>query len=136
MAVVVRPDGMITMPLLNDIKVVGLKTEELQALLTEKLKAYVNEPQVTIIVRAIRSRIVFLIGEVARPGVYPLNRDMTILELLAGSGGLGPWAKAGSIYVLREENGKKVRIPFDYKKALVGRGENVVLHPGDMVIVP
>jgi polysaccharide export outer membrane protein len=134
--VVVRPDGMITLPLISDVKAVGLKTEELQNLLTEKLKNYVNEPQVTVIVRAIRSRKVYLVGEVAHQGTYPLNGDMTALELLAAAGGVGPFAKADSIYILREKNGKKIRIPFQYKKAVAGKSENVVLQPGDVVVVP
>jgi polysaccharide export outer membrane protein len=135
-SVVVRPDGMITLPLVNDVKAVGLKTEELQNLLIEKLKNFVNEPQVTVIVRSIRSRKVNLVGEVGRQGTYPINGDMTVLELLAAAGGLGPFAKADSIYILREENGKKIRIPFHYKKAVAGKSENVVLQPGDLVVVP
>lgn len=134
--VVVRPDGMITLPLLNDVHVVGLKPEELAALLGEKLKGFVNEPQVTVIVRNIRSRKVYLVGETLRQGSFPLNGEKTILELLAEAGGLGPFAKGNAIYILREEGGKKIRIPFQYKKALVGRSENIVLRPGDMVVVP
>jgi len=134
--VVVRPDGMITLPLVNDVKAVGLKTEELQNLLIEKLKNFVNEPQVTVIVRSIRSRKVNLVGEVGHQGTYPINGDMTVLELLAAAGGLGTFAKADSIYILREENGKKIRIPFHYKKAVAGKSENVVLQPGDLVVVP
>lgn len=134
--VVVRPDGRITLPLINDVKAVGLKTEELQMLLTEKLKGYVNEPQVTVIVRGIRSRKVYLVGEVGHQGTFPLNGDMTALELLAAAGGLGPFAKGDSIYILREQNGKKVRIPFHYKKAVAGKGENVTLQPGDVIVVP
>jgi polysaccharide export outer membrane protein len=135
-SVVVRPDGMITLPLVNDVKAAGLKTEELQNLLVEKLKNFVNEPQVTVIVRAIRSRKVYLVGEVAHQGTFALNGDMTALELLAAAGGVGPFAKADSIYILREENGKKIRIPFHYKKAVAGKSENVVLQPGDVVVVP
>jgi polysaccharide export outer membrane protein len=135
-AVVVRPDGMITLPLVNDVKAVGLKTEELQTLLTEKLKAYVNEPQVTVIVRAIRSRKVYLVGEVGHQGTFTLNGDMTALELLAAAGGVGPFAKSDAIYILREQNGKKIRIPFHYKKTVAGKSENVVLQPGDVVVVP
>lgn len=135
-SVVVRPDGMITLPLVNDVKAVGMKTEELQNLLTEKLKNYVNEPQVTIIVRAIRSRKVYLVGQVGHQGTYALNGDMTALELLAAAGGVGTFAKADSIYILREQNGKKIRIPFQYKKAVAGKSENVVLQPGDLVVVP
>jgi len=135
-AVVVRPDGMITLPLINDVKAVGLKTEELQNILIDKLKNFVNEPQVTVIVRAIRSTKVYLMGEVGHQGTFPLNGDMTVLELLAAAGGIGPFAKADSIYILREQNGKKVRIPFHYKKAVAGKSENVTLQPGDLIVVP
>lgn len=136
--VVVRPDGKITMPLLNDISVVGLQTSELQALLTEKLKPYVNEPQVTVIVRGIKSRKVFVFGQVARIGAYPLVGSKTVLELLAEAGGLGPFAKKGSIYILREIDHKKVQIPFNYNDALKGKNpkESMELHPGDVVVVP
>lgn len=134
--VVVRPDGKITLPLVNDLKAAGLKTEELQNILVEKFKAYVNEPQVTVIVRAIRSRKVYLIGQVMHQGTYALNGDMAALELLAMAGGVGPFAKADSIYILREQNGKKIRIPFRYKKALAGKSENVALQPGDVIVVP
>jgi polysaccharide export outer membrane protein len=134
--VVIRPDGMITLPLINDVKAVGLKTEELQNLLVEKLKNYVNEPQVTVIVRAIHSRKVYLIGQVGHQGTFPINGDMTMLELLAAAGGVGTFAKADSIYVLREQNGKKIRVPFHYKKAVEGKSENLVLQPGDVVVVP
>ena len=134
--VVVRPDGMITLPLINDVKAAGLKTEELQNVLMDKLKNFVNEPQVTVSVRSIRSRKVYLVGEVAHQGTFPLNGDMTVLELLAAAGGLGPFAKANSIYILREQSGKKVRIPFPYKKAVAGKSENVTLQPGDVVVVP
>jgi polysaccharide biosynthesis/export protein len=134
--VVVRPDGMVTLPLLNDIKVLGLTTEELQSLLTEKLKSIVNEPQVTIVVKAIRSLKVFLVGAVGKQGVYPLNGSMTALELIAEGGGLGPFAKSRSIYILRTVNAKQVRISFNYKKALTGKGDDPVLEPGDMVVVP
>jgi polysaccharide export outer membrane protein len=134
--VVVRPDGMITIPLLNDIKVVGLTTEELQALLTDKLKSIINEPQVTVVVKAIKSQKVFLMGSATKPGVYPLSGNLTVLQLLAQAGGLGPFAKMRSIYILRHENGKEIRIPFNYKKALSGKGDDPVLQSGDMIVVP
>jgi polysaccharide export outer membrane protein len=135
-SVVVRPDGMITLPLVNDVKAVGLKTEELQNILMDKLKNFVNEPQVTVIVRSIRSRKVYLVGEVGHQGTFTINGDMTALELLAAAGGVGPFAKADAIYILREQNGKKIRIPFHYKKAVAGKSENVTLQPGDVVVVP
>ena len=137
--VAVRPDGMITLPLINDIRVVGLSTKELQTLLEEKLKSYVNEPQVTIIVRLMRSRRVHLIGSVARQGPYALTANMTVLQLISEAGGLGPFAKTGSIHILRTVNGRQVRIPFNYKKALrgeSGKNEDILLTSGDMVVVP
>ena len=138
LGVVVRPDGVITLPLLNDISVVGMKTTELASLLTEKLKSYVNEPQVTVIVRSIHSRKVYLVGEVGRQGMFSLNGRLTVMELLAQAGGMGPFAKSDKIYVLRHVGGKQTQIPFNYKKALAGRGDkdNFVLLPGDIVVVP
>jgi polysaccharide biosynthesis/export protein len=136
--VVVRPDGMITMPLLNDIRVVGLKPAELQALITEKLKSFVNEPQVTVGVRAIKSRKVYVYGQVNKAGAYPLGGRKTVLEVLAEAGGLTLFAKKGSIYVLRENSERKVRIPFNYNGALKGKNpnDNLELLPGDIVVVP
>jgi len=132
----VRPDGLISLPLLNDLKVLGLTTDELQALLTEKLKTVVNDPQVTVIVKAVHSRKVFVMGSVAKQGVYPLGGRKTVLELLAEAGGLGAFAKTRSIYILRKTGEKETRIPFNYKKALSGKGDNPELLPGDMVVVP
>lgn len=136
LGVVVRPDGIITMPLLNDIYVVGQTPKELAALITEKLKPFVNEPQVTVSVVAILSRKVYVVGQVARQGAFPLNDRKTALELITEAGGLGPFAKANSIYVLRVVDGKEVRIPFHYKKVIAGRGQDIELQPGDRLIVP
>jgi polysaccharide export outer membrane protein len=133
---VVRMDGKITLPLLSDVTVVGLRTDELQALLTEKLKAFVNEPQVTVVLRQIRSRKVYLFGEVIRQGTYAMSGRKTILELLADAGGIGPFAKTDGIYILRQRAGQQVRIPFNFKKALAGRSVNLQLLPGDVVVVP
>ena len=135
-AVTVRRDGMITLPLLNDVKVVGLTTEEMQRLLTEKLSMLVNDPQVTVIVKAVHSQRVFVAGNVAKQGVYALDGRKTVLELLVEAGGPALFAKTGSIYILRNDNGKEIRIPFNYKKALSAKGPNPELLPGDMVVVP
>jgi polysaccharide biosynthesis/export protein len=137
LSAVVRPDGMITLPLLNDLHVVGLKPIELQQLLIEKLKPFVSEPQVTVIVQGIRSRKVYLVGNVSKQGAYSLEGGETVLQLLATSGGVNPFGKADSIYILRTENKKQIRIPFQYKKALKGRNkDDVLLQPGDLVVVP
>src|SRR5256885_16736277 len=127
---------------IRDYKVTGVQTcalpisGEMQVLLTEKLKNLVNDPQVTVIVKAVKSRKVFLMGNVVKQGVYPLGGKKTVLEVIAEAGGLGPFAKSKSIYVLRKENGREVKIPFNYKKALSGKGTNPDLMPGDIVVVP
>jgi polysaccharide export outer membrane protein len=136
--VAVRPDGIITLPLLNYLKVIGLRPTELQTLLTEKLKPYVNDPHVTVIVRSIRSRKVFVYGSVMKAGAYPIGGSLTVLELLADAGGLSPFAKKGSIYVVRRMNNKQIKIHFNYKNALKGinPAENFELFPGDVLVVP
>jgi len=136
--VVVRPDGVITLPLLNELKVIGLQPSELQNLLTEKLKPYVNDPHVTVIVRSIKSRKVFVYGSVMKPGAYQIGGSLTVLELLADAGGLSPFAKKGSIYVVRRVNNKQTKIHFNYKNALKGinPAENFELIPGDVLVVP
>jgi polysaccharide biosynthesis/export protein len=138
MPVQVRPDGMITLPLINDLAVVGLSTHELQNILGEKLKPFVNEPQVTVIVRNIHSRKVYLMGQVGKPGPYALNERKTVLELITEAGGPGPFAKTGSIYIVRTVDGQQTRLKFNYKKALAGKADagDVELLPGDMVVVP
>lgn len=135
--VVVRPDGMITMPLIDDLKVAGMTTKQLQKLITDKLKAYVTEPQVTIIVRGIRSRRVYLLGNVGHTGAFELNGRRTVMQTLAEAGGLGAFAKAQSIYVIRQSGGHTQKIPFNYKRALKGdERDDFLLLPGDMVVVP
>ncbi len=136
LSVVVRPDGMITLPLLNDISVVGMTPKELSDSLTEKLKPFVNEPQVTVSVQAIHSRKVYLIGNASRPGVFELNDNKTAMELIAEAGGLSQFAKTNSIYILRTVNGSDTRIPFHYKDAVNGKSPDVLLMPGDKVVVP
>jgi polysaccharide export outer membrane protein len=138
--VVVRPDGMITLPLLNDLPVTGMTTKELQDALTQKLKAleFLKEPQVTVIVRQIHSRRVYLVGRAVKPGIYGLNDSKTVLQLLAEAGGPAPYAKLGAIYIIRQQGGARRRLTFDYKKAISGKNlsDDLVLQPGDMVVVP
>jgi polysaccharide biosynthesis/export protein len=138
MGVTVRPDGMITLPLVNDIHAAGLTTKDLQDLLTQQLKPYVNEPQVTVILRDIRSRKVFLVGKVGRPGPYLLNGHKTALELIVEGGGLAQFAKGGSIYLIRNRDGRETRMHFNYKRALSGKDQkaDIELLPGDMIVVP
>lgn len=136
--VVVRPDGKISLPLVNDIQANGLTPRQLQDGITEKLKQYVSVPNVTVSVVRALSRSVSIVGQVARPGPYPLGAPMTILELLARAGGLTEYANEKSIKVVRIENGKTLQFPFNYKDAIKGKNleQNITLKQGDVVMVP
>jgi polysaccharide export outer membrane protein len=136
--VVVRPDGMITLPVVDDVHVVGLTTKQVQDILTEKLKNVVTDPQVTVIVRNIRSRKVYLVGQVGHPGAVSLNGHETVLQILAESGGPGVYAKSDKIYILRKVGDHQEKINFNYKKAVKGGDPNAdfPLVNGDVVVVP
>ena len=134
----VRPDGKITLPLLNDVQAVGLTPMELAGIIREELKKFVTNPQVTVSVTEINSRRIYVNGEVNKSGAYQLLPHMTVLQALSGSGGFTAFARIKSIYVLRNENGKPTRIPFNYKEAIRGKNpeQNIELQPGDVVVVP
>ncbi|MGE5207050.1 MAG: polysaccharide biosynthesis/export family protein [Chlamydiota bacterium] len=136
--VVVRPDGKITLPLINEIKVVGMTPEHLQEVLTEKFKPFLNVPQVTVEVTQINSRKAYLIGEVMKTGTFPLNSSTTVLQIIAQAGGLRDFAKRKDIYILRTQGGKQQRYRFNYDDVIKGKNtqQNIVLQPGDMVVVP
>ena len=136
--VVVRPDGKVSLPLVNEIKVSGMTPLEIQSLVAEKLKTFVNQPKVTVTVTEVHSRKAFITGEVAHPGEYPLNTQVTVLQLIAQAGGFTPFAKTESIMVLRVSDGKEQRLKFKYKEVLRGKNtdQNIALEPGDTVVVP
>lgn len=134
----VRPDGKISMPLLNDVRAAGLTPNQLAAQITTSLKRFVTDPQVTVIVTQINSQRVYILGEVLRTGAYPLLPEMTILQALSSAGGFTPFANRKKIYMFRVENGKQVKYPFDYKAVIDGKrtDQNVVLKAGDTIVVP
>lgn len=134
----VRPDGKISLPLIDDVQAAGLAPFQLTAVITEKLKKYLTDPQVTVIVTAINSRRIYILGEVNRSGAYQLLPNMTILQALSGAGGFSQFANLKGIYVLREENGKQIKFPFNYKEVIKGDrpDQNIVLKPGDTIVVP
>ena len=134
----VRPDGKITLPLLNDVQAAGLTPMELAGVIRDELKKYLTNPQVTVSVSEINSLRVYVSGEVNKAGAYQLLPHMTVLQALSGSGGFTAFARIKNIYVLRNENGKPVRIPFNYKEAIAGKNpeQNIELKPGDVVVVP
>ncbi|HKW88064.1 MAG TPA: polysaccharide biosynthesis/export family protein [Candidatus Acidoferrales bacterium] len=135
----VRPDGKISLPLIGEIQAAGLTPLGLQDLVTEKLKTYIESPQVTVIVKSPNSHDFNIVGEVARPGSYPLQQSMTVLDSIAAAGGFQTFAKKTKIYVLRPmPGGIRVRIPFNYKDVIMGRNlsQNIPLKPGDTIVVP
>jgi polysaccharide biosynthesis/export protein len=134
----VRPDGQVTLPLLEDIQAAGFTPMELAAQISEKLKKFVNNPQVTVSVAEINSRRVYVTGEVARSGALPMLPNMTVLQALSSSGGFTQFAKTKKIYVLRIEAGKQAKLPFNYNDVVKGKNaqENVLLRPGDTIVVP
>jgi len=134
----VRPDGKISLPLLNDVQAAGLTPAQLAAQITEGLKKFVTNPQVTVIVTTINSQRVYILGEVARAGAYPLLPGMTLLQALSSAGGFTQYANVKKIYLLRQENGKQERHPFNYKDVIAGKNadQNLVLKAGDTIVVP
>jgi polysaccharide export outer membrane protein len=135
-SVPVRPDGKISLPLLNDVQAAGLTAMELANSISEGLKKFINNPQVTVTVTEINSRRVYVTGEVTRPGAYPLLPNMTALQALTSGGGFTQFANLKKIYVLRNENGKQVKHPFNYKDVVNGKAEDLPLQPGDTIVVP
>ncbi|MGH9704762.1 MAG: polysaccharide biosynthesis/export family protein [Candidatus Acidiferrales bacterium] len=136
--VVVRPDGKVALPLVNEMKVAGMTPFQIQQLLTDKLKAYLVAPQVTITVAEIHSKTVYVTGEVNRAGEYPLLTPITVLQLIARAGGLTAYANKKAIFVMRNVDGHQVRYSFDYSSVIHGKNsdQNIELRTGDTVVVP
>lgn len=134
----VRPDGKISLPLLNDVQAAGLTPAQLAAQITVSLKKFVTNPQVTVIVTAINSQRVYISGEVTRPGAFPLQPGMNVIQGLSSAGGFTQFAKTKSIYVLRLEDGKQQKYPVNYKDVISGKHpeQNILLRAGDTIIVP
>ena len=135
-SVPVRPDGKISLPLLNDVQAAGLSAQELRDVLTQKLGAYMPNPEVSVIVTSINSFKVSLIGEINRPGRLELKSWTTVLDALALAGGFTQFASRSKIVILQPDGKGMKRIPFNYNKALDGEQENFYLRNGDIVLVP
>jgi polysaccharide export outer membrane protein len=135
-SVQIRPDGKITLPLLGDITAAGLTPTALRDQLTTSLREYITNPVVTVIVVEATTPTVFVMGEVKTPGPQPIRGQMTVLEALSMAGGFLDFAKTSDIRVLRKGPSGTETIKFNYKKAVKGEGETVVLRPGDIVVVP
>jgi polysaccharide biosynthesis/export protein len=137
-SVVVRPDGKISMPLLKDVPVAGLTPAQVEALITNRLSDIIKAANVTVIVAQINSKKVYLLGAVKKEGPISYSYRMTVIEALSEAGGLTDYAKRKKIYVMRAQNEKEVRLPFDYDAVVKGQHMemNVALLPGDTVVVP
>ena len=135
---VVRPDGKITLPLLNDLQAAGLTPDQLKQAVEKAASKYVAEPNATVIVKAINSRKVHILGQVLKAGTYPLTGEMTVLQLIAQAGGLQEYADEKHITVMRKEDGEDRVLKFNYKDVTRQKNlsQNVLLKPGDTVIVP
>jgi len=136
-SLLVRPDGMISMPLLGDIQATGLTPLQLAGLIEEKLKKFIQDPNVSVVLTQIHSKVIYLLGEVAKKGPVEMTPGMTLLEAISSAGGLTDFANAKKIYILRKESGTQQKIPVHYKEALKGDNAlNVLLKTGDTIVVP
>ncbi len=133
----VRPDGKISLPLLDDVPAAGMTPMQLAASIKEKLKKYISDPRVTVVVTAMNSQRIYVLGEVLHTGAMALLPHMTMLQALS-SAGFTQFANLKAIYLLRNENGQQVKMRFNYKDAIKGRGDQqmIVLKPGDTIVVP
>ncbi|MDY6854857.1 MAG: polysaccharide biosynthesis/export family protein [Thermodesulfobacteriota bacterium] len=136
--VIVRPDGKISLPVIGDVQAAGLTTDELTEKITEKLKGFIDNPTVSVIVTQINSMKVYIQGEVERPGVYQLKSNTTVLQAISLAGGFSEWAKKDKIVIVRDLNGKGTRIPVNYKNIIWGKdiSQSLILERGDTIIVP
>ncbi len=136
--VIVRPDGKITLPLINDVQAAGLTPEQLRASIVKESARFIREPDVTVVVKQINSLKVYVTGQVNKPGTYPLTTPTTVLQVLALAGGVGDFAKKDRVVVMRTEGGETRSFKFNYKDVIQGKKleQNILLKPGDTVVVP
>ena len=134
----VRTDGKISIPLIGELQASGKTPKQLQAEITGGLQSFISEPEVTVIVQEIKSLRFNILGHVQKPGSYLLSPPMTLVDAIAIAGGFRDFAKTKSIYVLRDDGGKQVRLPFNYKQVIRGShsDQNIQLQPRDTIVVP
>jgi polysaccharide export outer membrane protein len=136
--VTVRPDGKVSLPLLNDLHAAGLTPNDFRTVVAEAARKFVESPNPTVMVKTINSRKVYITGQVEKPGPYPLNSSTTVLQLLALAGGVKEFARSKNIAVLRIEGSKQLVLRFNYQEVQFGKNldQNIELKPGDTVVVP
>ena len=136
--VIVRPDGAFSFPLTGDIQTDGKSIEQIRQAVTDRLEKYIPDPVVTVAVENLDGNTVYVIGQVQRPGEFRTGAQIDVMQALSMGGGMTPFAQQGSIKILRRVNGKLIAIPFDYKDIEKGKrlNQNILLEPGDVVVVP
>ena len=136
--IVVPPDGVITFPLIQEVKVSDLTVAELRDIVTKKISSYVPDANVTVILLRTPSMTASVVGKVNKPGQFPITQETDVMQILAMAGDLNPFAAGGRILILRKENGKDIKIPFDYNEVKKGENlqQNIFLKRGDVVVVP
>jgi polysaccharide export outer membrane protein len=137
-SVVVRPDGRITVPLIKEVEVGGLTPRQAEKVITEKLSKFITDPNVTVVVAAINSKKIYVIGGARKEGPLPYTYGMTVMQALSEAGGLTDYAKRKRIYILRTENGREYRLDFNYDEVVKGQrmDQNILLLAGDTVVIP
>jgi polysaccharide biosynthesis/export protein len=136
---VVRPDGKISLPLMNDVQAGGLTPGQLRDAVSAIARQYVEDPSVTVVVKEIKSRKVFITGMVEKPGPYPLNGPTTVVQLISLAGGLKEFTDGKKILIMRaDQTGRQTAQVFNYQRVLAGKNleQNIELQPGDTVVVP
>jgi polysaccharide export outer membrane protein len=136
--VTVMSDGRVTFPLIGEIMAKGQTVTGLKQVISEKLKGYLDAPEITVIIKESRSRRIYTIGKLTRPGPYPLAPGMTVLQALSTAGGFAEWADEKNILIIRREGQKEVQISFNYKEFISGKKieQNILLKPNDTIVVP
>ena len=136
--VIVPPDRIITFPLIGDINISTMTVTDLRREISKRLKDFVPEATVTVMLRQINSLKAYVIGKVNKPGIFPIDLETTVMQVLAMAGGLNPFASDNKIYILRNENGVMKKIPFNYNEVEKGKklAQNIVLRRGDVIVVP
>jgi polysaccharide biosynthesis/export protein len=136
--VIVRPDGMITVPLIKETAVAGLTPRQAENIITERLAKYLNAPNVTVVVTASNSKKIYVIGAVRKEGPLSYTYRMTVMQALSEAGGLNEYAKRRKVYILRSDSGREYRLEFNYEEVLRGERmeQNIVLLPGDTIVIP
>lgn len=133
----VRPDGMVSIPLVGDIQASGLTTLQLADQIEGRLKKYIQDPRVSVVLTQIKSKVIYTLGEFGKKGPIEMTPDMTLLQAIATAGGLSDYANAKKMYILRDDGGKHLKIRVHYKAALKGDSNlNLLLRPGDTIVAP